>query len=235
MHHHAQLLVTSSDSFLTAVEQFLTTRGVVAKGNPDVRIQSFVSLGIDDARALKDVAYQTASKAGAESWHVLYIGNATHAAQNALLKVLEEPPRDTFFLIGVAHEEVLLPTVRSRLSRLDSAGFNTIEESVNGTKSLEESFSLEAQDAERFVNATLPERIEIVQPYFADRAELPSTEAFLDALERLGVARMQTSRSDATALCVVRSVIALRTFLYGSAPSKKLLLENLALQLPTKR
>ena len=38
----------------------------------------------------------------------------TAQAQNSLLKTLEEPPKNTFFLLTTAHPEVLLPTVRSR-------------------------------------------------------------------------------------------------------------------------
>ncbi|MGQ0552077.1 MAG: hypothetical protein ACT4PU_02520 [Planctomycetota bacterium] len=48
------------------------------------------------------------------------------AAQNALLKTLEEPPPEAVLLLVAAHEEALLPTVRSRcqmlrLSALDEA------------------------------------------------------------------------------------------------------------------
>ncbi len=39
-------------------------------------------------------------------------------AQNALLKLLEEPPLDTVFILTVAHMEMLLPTIRSRVSVL---------------------------------------------------------------------------------------------------------------------
>jgi DNA polymerase III delta subunit len=38
----------------------------------------------------------------------------THAAQNALLKVLEEPPADTVILLTSSHLDRLLPTIRSR-------------------------------------------------------------------------------------------------------------------------
>jgi DNA polymerase-3 subunit delta' len=40
------------------------------------------------------------------------------AAQNALLKTLEEPPSSSVFILVTAHADVLLPTVRSRCIRL---------------------------------------------------------------------------------------------------------------------
>ncbi|BEG56942.1 DNA polymerase III subunit delta' HolB [Helicobacter sp. NHP21005] len=36
-------------------------------------------------------------------------------AQNALLKILEEPPENTFFILITKHPSALLPTIRSRL------------------------------------------------------------------------------------------------------------------------
>ncbi|BCZ19255.1 DNA polymerase III subunit delta' HolB [Helicobacter sp. NHP19-012] len=36
-------------------------------------------------------------------------------AQNALLKILEEPPKNTFFILITKHPSALLPTIRSRL------------------------------------------------------------------------------------------------------------------------
>src|SRR5262245_4503681 len=43
------------------------------------------------------------------------------AAQNALLKTLEEPPPSSVFILVTSHPDVLLPTVRSRLIRLNFA------------------------------------------------------------------------------------------------------------------
>jgi DNA polymerase-3 subunit delta' len=43
----------------------------------------------------------------------------SHQAANALLKTLEEPPGHVLFILTSAHEEALLPTVRSRCQRLE--------------------------------------------------------------------------------------------------------------------
>lgn len=44
--------------------------------------------------------------------------NATEEAQNKLLKILEEPPANVYFLIGSASEERVLPTIRSRCEKI---------------------------------------------------------------------------------------------------------------------
>jgi DNA polymerase-3 subunit delta' len=45
-------------------------------------------------------------------------GSMTAEAQNALLKLLEEPPTDTVLILNTANAEALLPTVRSRSQQL---------------------------------------------------------------------------------------------------------------------
>lgn len=42
-----------------------------------------------------------------------------HEAQNAMLKTLEEPPLGTVFLLTIDHEHQVLPTIYSRVHRLD--------------------------------------------------------------------------------------------------------------------
>ena len=52
---------------------------------------------------------------------VVIVENAEHMtpqAQNSLLKTLEEPPEETFFLLTSAHPEALLSTIISRCRRL---------------------------------------------------------------------------------------------------------------------
>jgi DNA polymerase III delta' subunit len=49
------------------------------------------------------------------------------AAQNALLKTLEEPPPSSVFTLVTSRPDVLLPTVRSRCVRLAFAGGATVE------------------------------------------------------------------------------------------------------------
>lgn len=44
--------------------------------------------------------------------------NLTHEAQNALLKTLEEPPKDTVILMTLSNLNQLLPTIRSRAQKL---------------------------------------------------------------------------------------------------------------------
>lgn len=50
--------------------------------------------------------------------------NMTVEAQNKILKTLEEPPRNVCILIGATTDNALLPTVKSRVKRLDVPPFS---------------------------------------------------------------------------------------------------------------
>src|SRR6185369_571692 len=45
----------------------------------------------------------------------LVVQEASPEAANAMLKILEEPPADTFVMLTAADPQALLPTIRSRL------------------------------------------------------------------------------------------------------------------------
>ncbi len=74
--------------------------------------------GIDDIRLLIESA-KTQPIAGK---YKIFIIDEVHmlskSAMNALLKILEEPPHYLIFLLATTNEEKLLPTVLSRLTRL---------------------------------------------------------------------------------------------------------------------
>ncbi len=59
---------------------------------------------------------------GAATWRVIQIFEAQgmgQEAQNALLKLLEEPPANTVFILTVQSAQQLLPTIRSRLQQIN--------------------------------------------------------------------------------------------------------------------
>lgn len=74
---------------------------------------------VEDARAIAQFMHLTPAEGG---WRVVVIDSAdelnSHAA-NAILKILEEPPRRALILIVSHAPGRLLPTIRSRCRRLD--------------------------------------------------------------------------------------------------------------------
>ncbi len=67
---------------------------------------------IEDSRAVIKEAYISEEKV---KYLILGGKSFTPEAQNALLKVLEEPPRNIEFILIAPSKSVILPTIRSRL------------------------------------------------------------------------------------------------------------------------
>ncbi|MDO4750128.1 MAG: hypothetical protein Q4A39_04720, partial [Eubacteriales bacterium] len=87
-------------------------RGKDEKGN--VRRE----IVVDQIRDVTAEAYVRANEASRKVFIILDAGSMNIPAQNAFLKLLEEPPGDVAFLLCAANAELLLPTIRSRCTIL---------------------------------------------------------------------------------------------------------------------
>lgn len=102
--------------------QCLPCRKVAAGIHPDVAFlrpeEGKREIGVDQARALRADAYIRPNE-GARKVYLIDPAEAMNqAAQNALLKVLEEGPRYAAFLLLTGEPGLLLDTVRSRCQTL---------------------------------------------------------------------------------------------------------------------
>ena len=226
--HHAYGVSGNADmlvhQILRALEESV---GFAAKGNPDFRAERHEVLGIDEARALKEAAERTAVTGGKKVFIVSARG-ITHQAQNALLKIFEEPPLGTHFFLIVPSLELLLPTLRSRMTLLrasDSRGENQML--------VETARFLAAPPAARL--ATVQTMLKALEEEKKEKED--STEAlvekgkifaFLDDIERkLGEDSVKNSAA-------LSELLEVKKYSRDRAPSLKLLLEHLALVLPRK-
>lgn len=90
--------------------------------DPSVEGKGRPSILVDDIRKINKFLRMTAS--GANGWRVVIIGGAERmnvAAQNALLKILEEPPPRAVLILTTHQPGALLPTIRSRVHLIDFA------------------------------------------------------------------------------------------------------------------
>lgn len=108
------------------------------------------SISIEAIRDLQQFA-KLKVPASERSQRFLIIHDAhtlTTEAQNALLKLLEEPPAGTTIILTVADEDALLPTIRSRAQRLQVHRPNKLaiighfESAGHGTKDVQQTYML---------------------------------------------------------------------------------------------
>ena len=84
-----------------------------------VEIDAASNRGIEDIRDLKDKAYLMPSKLKKKVFIIDEVHMLTKDAFNALLKLIEEPPRHTVFVLCTTDPEKIPETVLSRLMRVD--------------------------------------------------------------------------------------------------------------------
>ncbi len=101
---------------LTSLEYAESEFKMDGQSNPDIIVLRYSVCSVENAR--KVVTYASQSGLSGKKLIVLAAERLFPEAQNALLKVFEEPPEGTVLILVVPSAGMLLPTLRSRLSTL---------------------------------------------------------------------------------------------------------------------
>ena len=210
-------LVRGNDSVIPAILKLLS-REIAVENNPDIYIRTYGQFGIDEAR---DIRERAGSKAlGERRAFILVMPFMTNEAQNALLKVLEEPPADAIFFIVLPSPETLLPTLRSRTQTLV----------------LESSIGENLVDAGKFLAASPAKRLDMLKPLLEkdedERRDMGGVITFISSLERMLGARRSSEGLDAACREGLESVYRARQYIGDKGALIKPLLEQMALLVP---
>ena len=209
--HHAYVLEGDADQTRERLERFLISElDISVTGNPDYWHAVFESFGIDDGRRLKQM-HTGRAVAGSMRIFVIEARTLTHEAQNALLKMFEEPSANTHFFLITPSIETLLPTVLSRMVHI-----------------VFDALSAPARRTGDFLSLSVADRVAAVKP-IVDAKDIAKAIAFVNGLIAEAHAGLREHPSFAAAL---EDLARCRTYLSGRAPSIKMILEHLALTLP---
>lgn len=199
--HHAYLFIADREDGIAHARELF---GLREEAHPDVQVLSYSLFSIEEARALKEWAYQRPVIAPVRHF-LIACDEILHESQNALLKLFEEPPQTCIFSLIMSREDRILPTLRSRLEVVRL-----------GAKEL-------PGPAGAFLALSLGERIEEVGVRVKAKDTRWQREV-LGGLERIFHERRE--QQALTTIADVGSMIGAR----GASP--KMLLEHLALSLP---
>ena len=203
-------LVAGTDAAVPHILELLSAVGMVIENNPDIYIRVYGQFGVDEAREIRERA---GSKGlGARRVFLLAMPYMTNEAQNALLKVLEEPPADALFFFVLPAPEALLPTLRSRTQTL-VIEHEAMESIVDSTT---------------FLAASPAKRLEMLKPLLekdeSEKRDMSGVIMFLSSLERmLGEAKNKAG---------LEAVYRARRFIGDKGALVKPLLEQIALLTP---
>ena len=73
--------------------------------------------GIDTIRDMRKQCSFSPLEGTAKAWLLDEVHKSTNDAQNALLKGLEDPPPNTYFILATTDPQKLLPTIRGRCTQ----------------------------------------------------------------------------------------------------------------------
>lgn len=194
---------------------------VATRGNPDFFYQKFASLGIDEARLLKEFSGRKILQEGGKKIAVIEADSITDQAQNALLKIFEEPsPNTHFFIIGRSSKN-LIPTLASRVARVRSKG-------LSGKTGEKESL------AEEFIRVSRMERIALVKKFSQEIKDEKRTKADAVALlhEIEEILYQKTKRSGKLPEQFFEELEICRDYMGDPSASVKMLLDYIALAVP---
>lgn len=200
------------EQLFTSLEKI--NQGTLA-GNPDFYSARHDVFGIKESR---DLAARAAGKsfAGGKRYYIISAESFTVEAQNALLKLFEEPTPATHFFIIISYSERLLPTLRSRLVMINVVGEDG-----------------DSDWAKKFVAAAPATRLKLIASLTEDNVDPQLARDFFSGLEKILHERVKNHASDPDLIAAYQELTRVQKYWNDPAAAHRLLLEHLALTWPT--
>lgn len=221
--HHAYYLI-SSDSVRADLFSILEKEHKIkAQGNPDFFDRSYETFVIDDAREVKTFHGMRPVTETGKKIFILRMNGITVEAQNALLKLLEEPAEYAHFFLLIPSAHLLLPTVKSRMRFIgDEQG--DISSSVGIAPEL-------LVVAQKLLTLSKAKRLEEVKKIIEDISKEKKTKQ--DAIDVLNAiqAVIYKEKGVKNGGKELEAIEMARNYLHDRAPSVKMLLEYVMLSI----
>ncbi len=212
--HHAYIVLGDLEESRINITTALQKRGIKVEANPDLTIETYGTFLIDNVSELKNRAQSVALTENGK-YFIICAHSITHEAQNALLKILEEPNNNTHFFICVPRIDGIINTIRSRVQIITE---NTSQKS--------------AHDMKKFVSLARVKRFTYIKDMLdahedddtsGERREEAIT--FLNELESY----LYHSGEIKNQALVLREINRNKTYLMERGASVKMILEEIAL------
>jgi len=130
--HHAILFYNAHDAdfseFLLSLGNTLTKN--TKDYNPDVfiyddHLDKASIIPVDVVRNIIDFVYKTSHQDNSKVVIIPKIESFNNASANAFLKILEEPPKNTYFILSCCNLKNIIPTIRSRCYKIKAISNHT--------------------------------------------------------------------------------------------------------------
>ena len=211
INHHSYLIEGDIELSFKDLILSLEKLDIPTLGNPDLLIKEYDNLLIDDAREIKDFQSQQASAKFKKKIIILKTRSFSYPAQNALLKVFEEPKDGVVFFLIMPNAGKLYPTLRSRL-------LGTIGEYASGDE-MKKSVKI-------FLNGTIKDRLDFLKDFMDMESKAKLKERALIFLNTLEETLSQSNTLADKDKC--KDIYMAKKYIGDQGSSPKILLEHLA-------
>ncbi|MBI5140501.1 MAG: hypothetical protein HZA94_03600 [Candidatus Vogelbacteria bacterium] len=225
--HHANLLVGNTESSFSHLKKELEKYlGTKANAHSDYFELVVPAFEVEDSRLLREKA-QTVGLSPKGRFFVISANSFTREAQNALLKLFEEPVVGHHFYILVSDAEIILPTLKSRMEISYFDGGNQGGEYK--------------QFAEKFLEEDVLGRTILIEKLVKDeegdeeKALRHKTKEILNQIEGILASSLDQKvddERDETAH-FLHELLRVKSYLNDTSPSVKMILEYLSFVCPT--
>ena len=240
MSHHAYYFAGDAEKGIAAALSYAEMGlGLHTAQNPDISIQQFGLFSVEDARKISDMAYR-APIGGSQKIIVIAAPRIFEQAQNALLKIFEEPPAGVTLVLVIPSKGILLTTLRSRLLPLPLH--------ADESKASDEGFTIDHLNSftEEFISSDEKGRAKLIAKLVdqskSDNEDMKqsaraSAITFIEHLTRYGYAKRASVENDSSRQEITRFLSDLNRFMplmhTRSAPLK-LIFEHILLVFPAE-
>jgi len=212
--------VIEGDSTLTDdLLHFLENRGEIKKQSPDIICQNYESFTIKDSHEIKDWHSRLGVTNGKKVC-IIATKFINREAEQALLKIIEEPAVNTHFFIIVPDASKLQETIISRVHVVKTNQLQ--DEKINKEVSL-------------FIKSKPTERIEIVAKIIKEnKSEENSGQlrsyatSFVNEIESFFYKRFKDNKTDKNIIFILNELQKSRDYLSTPGASVKMILEHIA-------
>jgi DNA polymerase-3 subunit delta' len=214
--HHAYLIVGDRETIEPELINFIEDElHFPMLANPDFWLARHETFTIDDARELTEL-HMRKPFSGDRKIFIVSVRGMTVEAQNALLKLFEEPtPGNHFFLI-TSEEKNILPTLRSRMQYLNLHMEGKEKGDTFGKK---------------FLKSSITERLKLISKIVEDKDKDEAKKSIRSVISAVRH-EYKDEKNYVRMVPVLEDLISSDDYLSDRSPSIKMILEHMALIVP---
>lgn len=219
--YHGYLIEGDIEDASLDLIKYLEQRELVNKKDPDFFYQKYESFSISDSREIKEWHSQLSFKKNGTKICLIGANFINKEAEQALLKIIEEPGDNTYFFIITPNTSILLNTIQSR---------------THSVKYKDEQDKETACIAQKIKNSLIGARLDLITKFIKDNKKDESSGHLrrhsynlLGEIEKIIYQEFIKDTSNKNSIFILEEILKGKNYLNLPGSSAKMILEQIAI------